>query len=313
MAANGHAVPRILNVGGHVRSGSTILAMLLGMNSGALTVGEVNLLFFLVAERSDSQYCSCGKLLPECWLWSQVLERFRAALPHLSYARAHEITRKIEALTIKAPADPDWNDYCRIWQVVLQATAEISGATQIIDSSKTGFHSLYRPQRIADAGFDIRLLHIVRDPRAVAWSNMRRAFAQDELHGGVKAFAAGARAALHWNTTNASTYLLYRRHANIPYYQLRYEEFINDPVNCLRDIAQRLDLDFSQAIDIVSQSGSIDGGHVVAGSDIRMKAPLHLTQQPHTWKSALPKLAQVGVMASWPVARYYKYNITDYH
>src|SRR5450432_704887 len=87
---------RILYIGGYVRSGTTILDMLLGMNTAALAIGEVNLIFRQVVKTAPPVKCSCGEILSECPLWSKVLDRFRAALPDMSYQRADAITRKME-------------------------------------------------------------------------------------------------------------------------------------------------------------------------------------------------------------------------
>ena len=87
---------QIVYVGGYVRSGTTIVSMLLGMNTKSLAVGEVNLIFRQVVKTDPPVMCSCGDSLGECALWSKVLDRFRAALPDMSFERADYITRKVE-------------------------------------------------------------------------------------------------------------------------------------------------------------------------------------------------------------------------
>ena len=304
---------RILYVGGYVRSGTTIVDMLLGMNTSTLAVGEINIFFQQVAKTENPVKCSCGQILRECPLWSQVIERFHAALPDMSLERADLITRKVETYPERLrDASRCWDDYVRIWRVMINAVAEVSGASIIVDSSKTGRHSLCRPLSLAQAGFDVCLLQMMRDPRAVTWSKLRREIDKGRLHGDAAIFAAAAQSCFHWSITNLSTGWRYSRQKALPYYEIRYEDFMDHPLAELQNIQQAFYLDLSRAIEIVQTDAEIDSGHLASGNEIRMQAPLHLRKQPPTWKSALPRAARLGVLVSAPAAHLYHYHVTDY-
>jgi hypothetical protein len=72
-------------------------------------------------------------------------------------------------------------------------------------------------------------------------------------------------------------------------------------------------INLERPIEIVETNARIESGHLASGNELRFHMPLHLQKQPPTWKSALPKSAKLGLIASLPVARFYDYHVLDYH
>ncbi len=153
---------------------------------------------------------------------------------------------------------------------------------------------------------------MIRDPRAVTWSKLRREIDKGHLVSRAARFGAACLSGLGWSLTNGSTALVYRGGKKLPFYELRYEDFMANPVDQLRKVERALQIDLSGAIEIAQNNGAIDSGHLVSGNEIRMQAPLYLRRQPPTWKTALSPAARRGVMVSLPIARHYHYHITDY-
>ncbi len=302
---------KIIYTGGYVRSGTTILNILLGMNPNSLAVGEINLIFRQFPREDKSIPCACGETLRDCPIWSQVMARFHAELPDISDARADAITRKVETYPRRSPVSAaEWDEYVQIWRVIFDATVEVSGATTLINSSKTGWHSLDRPLSLANAGYDVRLLHMIRDPRAVAWSKLRREIQHEHLQSNLSRFRAALIATFHWSFTNFSTQWRYHNRANLRYHALRHRDFVADPVARLREMGARLDLDLTPVIEIVQTGTPITGGHLVSGNEIRGEGPLKI--QPQTgWRTQLPRSARWGVELFAPLALWFGYNLFD--
>src|SRR6476659_9772003 len=65
--------PRVLFIAGPARSGSTLLAMLLGATDGMVDTGELNYAWRTVFLRNE--YCGCGRRFRDCRFWSAVVDR----------------------------------------------------------------------------------------------------------------------------------------------------------------------------------------------------------------------------------------------
>ncbi|MEZ4670230.1 MAG: sulfotransferase [Anaerolineae bacterium] len=312
MTETATASRQIIYVGGAVRSGTTILDMLLGMNDNCLAVGEINVLFRQYGRTTNPVPCSCGRILRECDLWTEVISRFRAALPHITLEQADTITETVETFPKTRDADPLWGDYSAIWTNIIDSVMDISGATCIIDSSKSGQHSLRRALMLKRLGYRTSMLHMIRDPRAVAWSKLRRDMGKGRLKGNAAIFGSATYAAMHWNLTNSMTNIYYARQNEVPYFRTRYRDFVDDPAGKLREMERIFNIELKRSIEIVENDETIDSGHLASGNEIRLQAPLKVRKLPPDWKTSLPKAAKIALLSSYPVARYYGYRITDY-
>lgn len=306
--------PQIVYIGGSIRSGTTILSMLLGANPGMAAIGEIQLIFRLLLETNHQLKCSCGEYIQDCPFWSEVFARFHASLPDMSLERAAELTRAVESIPEHWRSTPaDREAYHQLWAAMFDAIAAVSGASVLIDSSKTGRGALYRPLSLARSGFPVSLISVVRDPRAVAWSIMRREIDKGHWQQPTTRFAQAAYAGFHWTLTNLSTSALYRSQDTVPYLSLRFEDFNAAPVEWLRRIESAFGLDLTQSIAIARNGSEIPGGHLSSGNEVRLRAPVRLTQQPPTWKTALPRSAKLGITLSALAAYGYHYGVADWH
>lgn len=134
-------------------SGSTLLNLLVGAHSQAVSVGSLR----RIADGSDAS-CSCGAQgLGDCEFWSAVEARIRArhglALSDLALARS---------------AQPEFGEHNRL---LYECVAEVSGKSFIVDSSKS-------PQRLQwllrRGQIEIYPVHLVRAPQGVVYSQMRK-------------------------------------------------------------------------------------------------------------------------------------------
>jgi len=64
--------PVVLYVMGAGRSGTTLLGRVIGAHDGYVNVGELRFLW----QRGilEARSCGCGRPIPSCYLWSQVLD-----------------------------------------------------------------------------------------------------------------------------------------------------------------------------------------------------------------------------------------------
>jgi hypothetical protein len=315
---------RVLYLGGLGRSGTTLLERLLGELPGAVSLGEVVHLW----ERGlvDGERCGCGQSFHDCPFWSEVgkvafggwdqvdIERFRAVRASL------DRIRHIPALalpTLPAATRGRLDAYVSYYTRLYRAVRQVSGAPVLIDSSKHA--SLAFCLRWAGEGeLDLRVLHVVRDSRGVAYSwtkQVRRPEAVGQAAGGAGEFMAQwspAKAAAHWNTENGAFALLARR--GVPTTLARYEEFLRKPVDSLRRIARFAGLPADDAAlgFLTETDGGItarlSGNHTASGNPMRFRTGPILLRRDDSWRTRLALVDRRRVTAiTFPLLRHYGY------
>jgi hypothetical protein len=319
---------RVLYLGGLGRSGTTLLERLLGELPGAVSLGEVVHLW----ERGvvDGERCGCGESFHACPFWREVgqvafggwdqvdIERFRAVRASL------DRIRHIPALalpTLPAATRGRLDAYVAYYTRLYRAIRQVSGAPVLIDSSKHA--SLAFCLRWAgEAELDLRVLHVVRDSRGVAYSwtkQVRRPEAVDGT-GEFMARWSPAKAAAHWNAENGAFALLARR--GVPTTLVRYEEFLRTPIESLRRIARFAGLPADDAaLSFLTEAGAgagaaagggvtarLSGNHTASGNPMRFQTGPIVLRRDDSWRTRLALVDRRRVTAmTFPLLRHYGY------
>ena len=180
LAAHVGPGPRVLYLGGFGRSGSTLIGRALAEAPGAICVGETCYLWSRGLVHNVQ--CGCGEPFRNCAFWGAVGEAAFGGWERLDAAGIAEIDRvttRLRALPFHWLAPPDSpfataiDRYVEHLDRLYRGIAEVSGAALIVESSKdANFASLL--SRVP--GLQTRIVHLVRDPRAVAysWTRSRR-------------------------------------------------------------------------------------------------------------------------------------------
>ncbi|WP_228010694.1 sulfotransferase [Nonomuraea phyllanthi] len=247
---------RVIFLGGLGRSGTTLLERLLGELPGVVALGEVVHLW----ERGvlAEELCGCGTPFPACPFWRQVGERAFGGWTQALVGRVLTLRRRVDRTRrITRIAHPDLAEYVQAYRLLYEAT----GAPVVIDSSK---HASLACCLVA-GGVDVRVVHVVRDPRAVAHSWARTVRRPED--GRPMTRWGPARTALHWTAQNTALELLRGRGARVT--RIRYEDLLADPGRTLRALALDLNLVPGPGSDLSSDVGRSDLGLVPGpGSDL---------------------------------------------
>jgi hypothetical protein len=210
-------------VAGVGRSGSTLLSVLLARATGAINCGELCLLW---ARLDEGARCECGAELRSCEVWSAVHAQVAAAMgpDFAEVARGLTARPSTVAKLVRRSPGPE--------QVALrvateQAVEQVTGAALVVDASKRGFvlrTALARPRPLV-------VVHLVRDPRGVAYSS-KQAKALPAASGLTLPARAVWRSAALWSVTNARIESLAppgRAPARVTAVQVTYEDLAADP------------------------------------------------------------------------------------
>jgi hypothetical protein len=225
--------PIVLYLAGSGRSGSTLLERALGEIPGFVNVGELIDLYRRVAEHGER--CGCGREFAQCPFWSQVGERAvggwqeqkLAATRDLQarVARQRRMPRLLAMPLAGARFRADVAAYGANYAGLYEAIAAEAGAACVVDASKWPVQAL----ALARAGLDVRVIHLVRDVRGVAYSLGKRDVSRPHAVGeaDVMTRLSPAEAAARWVAVQSQAGLL--RRCGLPVTRMRYEDFVRRP------------------------------------------------------------------------------------
>lgn len=171
------SLPKIVYIGGHGRSGTTIVDRVLSEVTGAFSAGEVHRFWEYGLARDWT--CSCGAPLRKCPFWSDVLQRsFSAAGCSESeileawktVARPKSLLPLLYPTLRSARFQRRLSVYRSFLRTFYKTVSQHSRKEVIVDSSGSPLHG-YVISDVCEA--DVTMLHLIRDGRAVAYSNQK--------------------------------------------------------------------------------------------------------------------------------------------
>jgi hypothetical protein len=217
------------------RTGSTIVARVLGEIPGFLSVGEVRSLWDPVALSAGR--CACGERLDECSVWASTL-RLAAAPEAAAWQR--EVVREGNFLKLVRKGvrrTSDWEAlrrYATLMGSVYAELARAHDARVIVDSSKRPSYAALLRHVV---GIDPYYVHLIRDPRASAYSWKHRRY--ESITPGEEVTRRGPiDATVRWDVLNLEAELLGHAVSSERFFRLRLEDFVAFPRRSLESILE---------------------------------------------------------------------------
>jgi hypothetical protein len=310
------ALPKMLYVGGFGRSGSTLVGRMLGEAPNAICVGETRYLWSRGIVH-DVQ-CGCGEPFHSCVFWAAVGQDAFGGWDRIDTERLVELERatnrlRVLPLHLMPRLSPRFaaaiEEYAAALGRVYAAIARVSGARTIVETSKDpNFASLLT--RIA--GNDVRIIHLIRDSRAVAYSWTRKKRMSSPI--GNEKFMpqfSPAETATRWLTSNVAFHAVVMRRA--PYLRMNYESFIADPREALRKLGafaqEPLLLPESQ---LTATSVKLGDHHIFSGNPMRANTGWLEMRLDDQWRTMLPARPFAEVTAiTLPLLALYGYPLAS--
>ncbi|MBO3750772.1 sulfotransferase [Streptosporangiaceae bacterium NEAU-GS5] len=254
-------------IGGLGRSGTTLLERLLGEIPGVIALGEVVHLW--ARGVIDDEPCGCGEPFSECSFWHKVGARAfggwraRQAESQLDLRARVDRTRRLPLFLLgMISREAHLATYVSTYARVYTAATEIADGRTVVDSSKHASLAYCLASIL-----DLHVVHVIRDPRAVAASWRQMVRRPEDGH--YMARWSPWRTALHWMVQNLAFELLSMRGVRVT--RVRYEDLVADPETTLRDLAAALRLPSSpEALSFVEEGHAQLGvAHTVSGNPMR--------------------------------------------
>ncbi|MDQ1435745.1 MAG: hypothetical protein QOF59_2561 [Actinomycetota bacterium] len=285
---------KVLFLGGKGRSGGTLLANLMGQMPGFCNVGELNRLWDsgLVHNRR----CGCGLPVQDCPTWTAILDEADALLrgtplAPLSKARIDldqsavvRWPRLARLLRTRVETRDRWEAlerYTTASSAVYRSIAKVTGAKVVVDSSRLPFE----PVALGLVpGVDLRIGHVVRDPRAVVFSWKRaRVFTDRDTGEHLPRFGA-AFSTTSWLARNVIVEMLRRRRPSIT---VSYDELARDPAKVLRELADLMGEPAGDLRFLTSDAATLVPTHSVGGNPVRMISGAVVIEPDEEWRHGI--------------------------
>jgi len=304
---------RVVFLGGLGRSGTTLIERVLGELPSVYSAGE--LVHVWQWGILDGERCGCGTAFNDCEFWASV-GRSAFGRPGWSRPLARrmlDLRRRVDRTRylplLMAPTavhlrGAELAAYLDVHRDVYAAIAAVSGASVVVDSSKHS--SLAFCLRHQD-DIDVRVVHVVRDSRGVAYSWTKE---MDRPHSGADRQQmtrySPIRSALQWDADNVSLAVLGR--LGTPRLLMRYEDFVADPKAAVRRIAGFADLPVTDddLRFIGAGSAELGASHTIAGNPMRFRTGRIEFHHDDAWRKQLPRGQQrlIGALTAPLLSRY---------
>lgn len=304
-------LPRVLFLMGYGRSGSTFFDILLNNAADVTSVGALGHYWSWLG---DGEPCACGERLEACELWGEVVRSHRERLSHPDPERWNAVQEAVEArrqlprlLLGRLPAGIV-TDYRRATGSLLRAIGEHTDAPAVVDSSGSGARSTGRAYGLArHTGADVRVIHLVRDGRAVAWSSEKRPGSPERPEVRLPPLMKALRAGLGWTFANLACEWITRALGPDRVLRVRYEDLVTETTRELERVAAFAGLALDDLIAKVEADEPLAVGHNIAGNRLRFRDEIRI-RPDFSWRDAMPAHHRWAVTVElWPLLRRYGY------
>lgn len=308
---------RVIYLLGWFRSGSTVIANLLGQLPGAFCGGEIRSLFGngLLLGRS----CGCGSRLVDCPVWSTVFAKVlgqgvdgvgegrRIVAQQRELLRLRNLPALLSRRSRSSSRGSNLRAYSDLMASVYAAITAATGAEVIIDSSK----------RPADAavlrrveGVTPSFVHLVRDPRSVVLSETASKAQLDPTGPAEMPRRRTLVSASGWLRTNAAADLV-RRGEGDRALLLRYEDFVAEPHRAFNRLVAELGLTVGRDGPFLNErEATVSPTHTVAGNADRFRAGRITIRPEGQWQTTLPaRQMRAATLLTLPLLHRYGYPV----
>ncbi len=286
-------------------SGSTLLNIILGMHPKIYGSGEID----NINKFGKRDYkCSCEIQVVNCSFWSKIVAEYIKKLGDKKFSQYQNDIHFFENfksvfawlnVLLGFPFHTKRkNEYMQSAYEFYKTTLNETGKSIIIDASKNPLRALVLSK---NKHIDLKLIHLVRDGRAVAW-----AIERNKKKSGIARKIL--RTVWFWAGVNWQadfTKLL----ARTPTVFVKLENIVGNPKVALDKVGTALNLDLKGVSEIISDEFKIPQTHVIGGSLVRFKEKIKIVPR-NDWMTKLSSRKQRNFsLFAWISMLKYGYSI----
>lgn len=298
---------KLIYIAGWGRSGSTLMARILGEVESFFHGGELRTIW--VDGFKPKGRCGCGLPVKDCEVWQQVLDEGFSDLMPLDYKALNKLRLKTEprtqeillsqlGLMSQQKLATRMEKHLDILRRLYQAVQTTTGCSVIVDDSLHPGHGLalsLMPE------IQLYVVHLVRDPRATAYSWAKR------TKKGLGAYTIKENA-LGWDMRNAVVDL-WGNSQRDRYIRVLYEDFVENPLQVIQSIINLVGETDRKLPFVNGHEVNLDVSHSVFGNPNRSDTGTIAIKQDDRWKSDMDNRSKRNVtLFTWPLLMRYGYN-----
>lgn len=302
---------KVLYIAGNGRSGTTLIDLILGQLDGFFTVGELRGIWdwgFI-----ENVNCGCGLPFKDCDTWQAIVLSAFEGCPEIDARQmvaARERWTQIKSFPRLALRGRDGlrsdHDLCTFLEntnILYQAISQVSRCRVIVDASKSPTYGYLLD--LANS-VDLYVLHLVRDPRAVAYSWMRL---KEGAPGRYMPRYGPFRTSIYWLAWNWLIRAIWD-HPGKHYYRLTYEQFVTHPRQSIERIVHLVGEDGVELPFLDESTVNLSPTHGVGGNIDRGRQGALKIKADDAWRSKLSQADKLLVTGmTWPFFHTYGYKI----
>ena len=301
----------IVFISGMGRSGSTLLGRALGEIPRWWSLGEVvNLWTRGVAA---NERCACGERFHECPIWTAIGSEAYGGWKNLDLEHILDLQRSVDRdRHIISNLSPyrrkqygsRFEEYADVLLRLYRAARLVTDSDVLVDSSK---HVSTAVMLRNIAAIDLRIVHLIRDSRGVAYSWTKRV-ARPETD--------NTDLMTQWSPAHTSTrYVAYNyilqgmSLSHTPVHRLRYEDFVEDPRRAIGDIVDFAGRAVKDLPFIQRRAIDLRPSHNIGGNPGRFEADRVELKHDEAWRVGLSSQhRRIVTSLTWPLLVQHGYN-----
>jgi hypothetical protein len=282
----------VLYIMGAPRCGSTVLDNILNEVVGLFSAGELR---FLWQRMDQGRFCGCGKSFETCAIWAPVLERVAgsdpAATAKLAMTRQKQVsgtwrTWQLLHQIAKGTVPTETRSHAELMGNLYEAIRAVTGAEVIVDSSKRPWDAALLS---CIPNVSPYFVHLVRDPRAMAYSQSKVKANPDRNQPGVMAPTGISASAFQWIRRNLAADAVRRAQSSDRSLLIDYHDFCSQPRAMIGAITALVGQPGTRLPFSGDHTVSLGGNHTVSGNPDRFRLGEVPVREDNRWKDEMPR------------------------
>lgn len=285
----------VVFIAGMSRSGSTLLDRLLGQLPGWWTLGEVVHLW--TRGVFQNELCGCGTPFLDCPVWSAIGEEAFGGWKRVDVDHVLRLKQSVERdrytpLLLKPGRSTGFHQrlgsYNELTARIYSAARTVTGASVIVDASK---HTAAALALRHNPAIDLRVVHLMRDSRGVAFSLDRKV--PYPARGTMMPRQSSLEAAIRYVAYNSLLTSAFRTDRHF----VRYEDLVCTPDHVLARLCQWATRDNCRHATHIEHPVVLQASHGLAGNPMRVRSGPTELRIDQEWQSAMSPTARFLVTA----------------